>query len=104
MRKFQLVKYNPEWPILFEQYSKELKEALTTNITQIYHIGSTSVRGLTSKPIIDIICVVNDLKTVKDSLLKIGYITKGELNIPLRLYFERNDNVHVHVMFKLAEK
>ena len=100
MRKFQLVPYDPEWPKLFEEYSQELKEALTTNIKQIYHIGSSSIPGLLSKPIIDIICVVNNLKTVKEPLLKLGYITKGELNIPLRLYFERNDNVHVHVMLE----
>ena len=40
------------------------------------------------------------MKTVTEPLLKLGYITKGELNIPLRLYFERNDNVHVHVMLE----
>ena len=79
MRKFQLVPYNPEWPKLYEQYSKELKEALTTNIKQLYHIGSSSIPGLVSKPTIDIICVVHNLKTVKEPLLKIGYITKGEL-------------------------
>lgn len=100
MRKFQLLPYNPEYPKLFEEYSKELKEALTTNIKQIYHIGSSSVPGLVSKPTIDIICVVKDLKTVKEPILKLGYITKGELNIPLRIYFERNDNVHVHVMLE----
>ncbi len=100
MRKFELRPYNVEYPKIFEEYAKELKEALKDNLKQIYHIGSSSVPGLISKPIIDIICVVNDLKTISEPILKLGYIGKGELNIPLRLYFERDDKVHVHVMLE----
>ena len=104
MRKFELRPYNVEYPKIFEEYAKECslgsRNGFYNNLKQIYHIGSSSVPGLISKPIIDIICVVNDLKNISEPILKLGYIGKGELNIPLRLYFERDDKVHVHVMLE----
>lgn len=99
-KKINVVPYDPKWPNIFKVHSNELKEALKENCIEIYHVGSTSVPGLCAKPVIDIMCVVQDLKSTIPTLESLRYQYKGELNLPLRLYFSRKqpNNVHIHVV------
>lgn len=99
-KKINIVKYDYKWTDIFSSHSNELKQALKENCIDIYHVGSTSVPGLLSKPIVDIMCVVKNLKTVGQKLESIGYQLKGEFNLPLRLFFskKRPNDVHIHVV------
>ena len=47
-------KYNPIWIDNFEKIKTEIQKALFDIEIKIEHIGSTSVIGLSAKPIIDI--------------------------------------------------
>ncbi|WP_086933456.1 GrpB family protein [Agarilytica rhodophyticola] len=53
--------YNPRWGECFKTSTEEMANKLRNFNINYYHIGSTSVPGLASKPIIDIIIQVNDL-------------------------------------------
>ncbi len=55
-----LVEYDPEWPHKFDEQAEGIFTALGERALRIEHVGSTSVRGLTAKPIIDIVLVVAD--------------------------------------------
>lgn len=84
-----------------EQWEKEfllLKQALTNTLGElilcIEHVGSTSIKGLGAKPIIDIDIVINDkfiFSEVSDKLNNIGYIHEGDLGIQGREAFARED-------------
>ena len=100
IKHIEVVAYNPNWPSMFELEATIIKQTITNNVINIYHIGSTSVPGLKAKQDLDIVCVV---KNLPDSLLldKAGYLFKGELNIPLRYYFSKNTSqskVNLHVV------
>ncbi|MFC7686976.1 GrpB family protein [Ureibacillus sp. GCM10028918] len=60
----KLSDYNPEWKIQFEDEKRKILEALGAKVVEIEHIGSTSIKGLKAKPIIDIMCGVQDLGEV----------------------------------------
>lgn len=86
--------YNPNWKIEFELIKqvidKELNEFIP--VIDIQHIGSTSVHGLSAKPILDIdIIIVNKelLKDITAILKKIGYQSKGEQGISGRFAFRQ---------------
>jgi 16S rRNA processing protein RimM len=49
-----LVPYDPEWPARFEAEAARVREALGDVAVRIEHYGSTSVPGMTAKPIVDI--------------------------------------------------
>jgi GrpB-like predicted nucleotidyltransferase (UPF0157 family) len=51
---------DPKWLHVFEKEAALVKQALDSNCLAIHHIGSTSVRGLASKPKIDMIAVMQD--------------------------------------------
>jgi GrpB-like predicted nucleotidyltransferase (UPF0157 family) len=99
-KQIEVVPYNPDWPLMFEEEAALLKQTLGNHCLDIYHIGSTSVPGLSAKRDLDIACVVDKLDS---SLIleNIGYIFKGEINIPLRNFFSKNterSKVNLHVV------
>jgi GrpB-like predicted nucleotidyltransferase (UPF0157 family) len=70
------------------------------------HIGSTSVRGLAAKPIIDILAVVTSMDRIhadREALAALGYDYRPEnfADDPLHLYFPKDIDgrraVHLHV-------
>jgi GrpB-like predicted nucleotidyltransferase (UPF0157 family) len=53
-----LAPYDPAWPSLFTQLAQQIREALGDAILLLEHVGSTSVPGLSAKPIIDMVLAV----------------------------------------------
>lgn len=93
----EIVPYDPFWPQIFEKESAYLKESLGTSCLQVYHVGSTSIPGLMAKPIIDIIAAVKSKEGIIPKLKEAGYISRGELNIPGRLYFKKSTPMEIHL-------
>jgi len=55
-----LVPYDPAWPAIFANLARRIREALGSGVLLLEHVGSTSVPGLTAKPIIDVLLAVKD--------------------------------------------
>jgi hypothetical protein len=55
-----LAPYDPAWPSLFTRLAKQIREALGDAVLLLEHVGSTSVPGLSAKPIIDMVLAVAD--------------------------------------------
>lgn len=98
----ELAPYDPEWPALFEAWRIKVATALGPAARRIDHVGSTSVPGLTAKPIIDIQVSVDDINDEQ------VYVPPTEsMGVQLRnrdaehRYFRpfagRPRDVHVHV-------
>lgn len=89
--------YNPEWPALFEAEALKIRKALGDNCIAVHHVGSTSVPGLSAKPVIDMIVVLKNPEEAIRPLESLGFVYKGEFNIPMRFYFNRvGVNLHVY--------
>ncbi len=56
----KLVDYDPAWPVLFEHEAARIRGALGDRVRLLEHAGSTSVPGLSAKPVIDIVLGVPD--------------------------------------------
>lgn len=71
--------YDEQWSLLFEREKQRISNILKEKALMIEHIGSTSVPGLTAKPIIDILLVVEDAGKEEDylnDLCQHGYILR----------------------------
>lgn len=55
-----LVAPDPAWPGQYGREEDRIRAALGPRALQVEHVGSTSVRGLAAKPILDIVLVVDD--------------------------------------------
>lgn len=77
-----LREHNPDYTVWYEEEQIGLIDALKDcGISRINHIGSTSVSGLTAKPIVDILLELEsgyDKKTVADKLQDNGWIVMSQ--------------------------
>ena len=82
-------KWNPKWKDEFERIVDSLEEDVIYNSVKIEHVGSTSVEGLSAKPIIDLdIVIENDkFEIIKRLLNDKGYKHEGDLGIEGREAF-----------------
>ncbi len=107
-RRVEVVPYHTEWKILFEKEKNLIAEAFNQTEVDIHHIGSTSVPGLSAKPIIDILLAAESIELVEEAtpaLESAGYDAKGENGIAGRRYFQKCDEngirkVHLHAFEK----
>lgn len=98
-RKIDVVEYDPSWPGLFDLEAERIKQALGHNCIEIHHIGSTSIPGLSAKPIIDMLPVVRNIQDIDKStkaMESLGYEAKGEYGIAFRRYFQKGNDLRTH--------
>jgi GrpB-like predicted nucleotidyltransferase (UPF0157 family) len=55
-----LAAYDPEWPALYEREAARVRAILGDHVRLLEHAGSTSVPGLSAKPVIDMVLAVSD--------------------------------------------
>jgi GrpB-like predicted nucleotidyltransferase (UPF0157 family) len=90
--------YDDQWKQDFLKIKTELADALGQLATGIEHVGSTSVEGLSAKPVIDIDVVIKDYSVFDNvviALEKIGYRHEGNLGIPEREAFKYDGKEHL---------
>ena len=63
-RVVEVVPYDPGWIGLFEGEAELLRSVFGREVVAIHHIGSTSIPGMTAKPIIDVLLEVRDIERV----------------------------------------
>lgn len=93
--------YNELWPKYFEEESEIVKKTFSPGrVVDICHYGSTSVRGMKAKPVVDIMIGVSDFylsQKEKEALQKLGYSYLGKAWTNKRYYLrkrgERNFNL-----------
>jgi GrpB-like predicted nucleotidyltransferase (UPF0157 family)/8-oxo-dGTP pyrophosphatase MutT (NUDIX family) len=85
-----VVPYDPGWRTEFERIKAALLPQLDDLILDIVHVGSTSVEGLASKPILDFNIVIEStdiFPSLVERLYQIGYEHYGDGDIPGRERF-----------------
>jgi GrpB-like predicted nucleotidyltransferase (UPF0157 family) len=88
----ELRNYDPAWPQLYQQEAARIRSVLGDRVMRLEHVGSTSVPGLPSKPIVDLVLEVPDAAdeaAYLPAMAAAGYV--------LRL---REPHWHQHRLFK----
>ena len=99
----RVVSYEEDWKTLFEQEKQLLDLAIGGYAEFIEHVGSTAVRGLDAKPIIDIAVALASIDLADrcvEPLRRLGYRYKGEYGIAGRHYFVKGNprTHHLHMV------
>ena len=97
-KKVIVLPYDVAWESAFEAIRAEIQTALGDLMLGIEHVGSTSVKGMSAKPCIDIDVVIRDYSVfdaVVQKLDAIGYIHEGDLGIQDREAFKYADKPHL---------
>src|SRR5258706_16400551 len=92
--EFRLIIVGAEWAARFAEERARIIGALAHSASDIQHIGSTAIPGITAKPVLDIVVAIHDFESghaLVPALVTLGYTYRGENGIPRRHYFERDD-------------
>lgn len=92
--------YSQEWPRKFAKERNLIETHLGNAIFDIQHIGSTSIPGLSAKPIIDIMVAVKSLGeagALHLALAELGYEYKPDMSSTERQFFRKGDPVEFHL-------
>ncbi|MDQ0808102.1 GrpB family protein [Priestia megaterium] len=103
-KRVVIEKYTSDWALSFKEEEKLLKDIMSNKAISIEHIGSTSVKGLGAKPILDIMIGVCNLEEVVgfiEALNNIGYEHVFHEEFPNRRFFRkglwRAGTHHLHI-------
>ena len=109
-REMLVVPYNEVWADLYNAEKEILASVFKERILDIQHFGSTAIKGMSAKPIIDIMIVVDDIDQIDryDELMeRKGYSARGENGIVGRRYYVKldpdnsgNHTHHIHIYQK----
>lgn len=89
-----LVPWTKNWREEFLLKKEKIQNEISKFVIDIHHIGSTAVRVLSAKPIIDIAIKIEDFNEGKHwvtPLEKLGYSYSGINIIPERRYFSKGE-------------
>ncbi|MDQ3713584.1 MAG: GrpB family protein [Acidobacteriota bacterium] len=99
----KLEPYSKQWRQLFAEEATRIRAAIGEVVASIEHIGSTSIGGISAKPIIDVAVGVGkaaDGERCVRPLENIGYEYRGEHGIAGRFYFVKGEprSHHLHLV------
>jgi GrpB-like predicted nucleotidyltransferase (UPF0157 family) len=102
-RLIRIENYDPAWPARFAEIGAELRRTLGDVAVRIDHIGSTSVRGLAAKPVVDVQVSVERLEPAapfRDPLVGLSLVYRAENPERTKRYFREapgQPRTHIHV-------
>jgi GrpB-like predicted nucleotidyltransferase (UPF0157 family) len=100
--KVRLTDYSENWPRMFQTEAHFLETVFGEEIIIFEHFGSTSVKGMKAKPVIDMMCIVKDIEKIdsyNEKMASLGYDVAGDWGIPGRRLFRKggeNRTHHIH--------
>lgn len=95
-KRVELIPHDPEWKKVFLEEKRKLKGTIGSIVLDIEQVGSTSIKTICAKPIIDIgisISKYEDGFECIRPLEGLGYLYKGECGVLSRHYFRTNDDI-----------
>ncbi len=103
MMKVEVVPYNEEWKQWYLELKNQIWPLISDIASDIVHVGSTSIEGMSAKPVIDMDIVVenfDDLELFKEKLGELGYYHIGNLGIKDREAFKtEREPLHPHNLY-----
>ena len=96
--KVALSSHNKDWARQFQITQEELVSILGKNMLETYHVGSTAIKGIVAKPILDVAIVIKDISSLNISGMEaVGYEYCGEHGEPGRfLFVKRRGEMSTH--------
>lgn len=100
--KVRLTDFTEKWKTMFIDEVEILKFIFGDEIVFFEHFGSTSIPGMKAKPVIDMMCIVNDIEKIdafNEQMNSLKYDVAGEWGIKGRRLFRKggeNRTHHIH--------
>jgi GrpB-like predicted nucleotidyltransferase (UPF0157 family) len=103
----RVVPPDPNWEKESVREAALIRDAIDDDDVELHHIGSTAIRGIFAKPIIDILLLaprIESLDLKASAMVVLGYECMGEFGIAGRRYFRKDSpkGVRTHQVHAFA--
>jgi len=106
-KPIEVADYEGAWPLLFANIAARVRAVFVGGpLVSVEHVGSTSVPGLSAKPIIDIDVVIPTRADLLDAIRRLatlGYKHQGDLGITSREAFRSPTDAPLQNLYVCAE-
>lgn len=95
--KVILTAYDEDWENQYQITKKEVETILGDNVLNIYHIGSTAIKGIAAKPILDVDVVIKSAEQLNIAgMTSVGYVYCSNRYVPGdHLFMKYTDERHI---------
>ena len=97
----EIVDYDEDWPIKYAAEANNIRNIISSDLVSIYHIGSTSIRGLRARATIDILIVVKRIELIdelKKQFENLDYdCSKKKENLEGYCFKKKNDSFNLYI-------
>lgn len=90
----RLLPHDPEWAEMASRETARILQAIWPAVTEMHHVGSTSIPGIAAKPIIDLVGIAPSLEAldaVRPKIEALGYAWHGEYGLDGRRFCTLSD-------------
>lgn len=97
----EIVDYNEKWPLKYAAEANDIRNIISSNLVSIYHIGSTAIKGLKARAVIDVLIVVKKIEVIdelKKQFEKFMFVVKTNW---IDIVLKRMMVVFVYMYFQL---
>ncbi|OZB96256.1 GrpB family protein [Paenibacillus sp. XY044] len=94
----ELSPYQDKWKEIYEQEKRKLEPVFAEQAVEFAHIGSTSVEGMTAKPIVDILIGLKELQIgewTDRQLVSMQY--EHMLGVPGRIHYRKRTGLKINL-------
>ncbi len=92
----RLLPHNGDWEKEYEALKPVLAAILGDNVLNIQHVGSTSIKAISAKPILDVAVQVSSFAALNiEGMTRHGYDYRGESSVPGRQLFVLRKDGHI---------
>ena len=67
----KIVDYNENWPLKYAVEANEIRNAVINNLISIYHIGSTAIKEIRAREMLDILIVVKKTISIDELITQL---------------------------------
>jgi GrpB-like predicted nucleotidyltransferase (UPF0157 family) len=108
----ELNAYDSRWPEQYEREKEVIKRVLGAALSEIEHVGSTSIFGMSAKPVIDIAATVSGFDCIDEECIRrfadIGYAYVPHEWFKARRFFRKGSagagTHHLHIFEKGSDE
>lgn len=105
----ELFPHNEQWHQFFAEEKAKLQSAVGDYVSAVEHIGSTSICGISAKPILDITAAIDSKENGEKCIApleNLGYEYRGENGIIGRFYFVKGKprTHHLHMLLSDSDE
>lgn len=98
----EIVDYDENWPLKYVAEANEIRNIIINDLISIYHIGSTAIKGIRARAMIDILIVVKETIAIDELIEQLEKLNYSYYEENKKCYFlkKKDDSFCLYLFYE----